>query len=342
MELIDYQFIWFSVFVILITGYAVLDGFDLGVGILHLLSKEDRERRLMLNSIGPVWDGNEVWLVTAGGALFAGFPIIYATLCSGFYIPTMALLGALIFRAVSIEVRSKSPQIWWRWLWDILFALASFLITFILGLLMGNLIRGVPLDAEGEFSGHLSDIMHAYPALVGLFTTALFTMHGAIYLMMKTEGDFHEKMRRFVNPSIITFIMLYAATSFSTLIYYPHMVASIKDSMVFFVVATINVFAIANIPREIQKGRDGRAFISSSLNIICLMALYGLGTYPNVVRDIIPPHLNSLTIFNSSSSLKTLQILLLIALIGIPLVVSYTISVYWIFRGKVRLEENSY
>jgi len=342
MDLADYQFIWFSIFVILITGYAILDGFDLGVGILHLLSKKDEERRLMLNSIGPVWDGNEVWLVTAGGALFAGFPVIYATLCSGFYVPAMALLGALIFRAVAIEVRSKSPSPTWRWAWDVLFALGSFLIAFILGLLMGNLIRGVPLDAEGEFAGHLGDLLQPYPALVGLFTTALFTMHGSIYLMMKTEGAFHEKMRKFVNPSIITFIMLYAMTSFATLIYYPHMVESIKHSAPFFVVAVINMFAIANIPREIHKGRDGRAFISSSINLICLMALYGLGTYPNVVRDIVPPHLNSLTIFNSSSSLKTLQILLLMAIIGIPLVASYTISIYWIFRGKVRLEENSY
>ncbi len=342
MTLPDYQFIWFSIFVILITGYAILDGFDLGVGILHLLSKRDEERRLMLNSIGPVWDGNEVWLVTAGGALFAGFPPIYATLCSGFYTLTMALLGALIFRAVAIEVRSKSTNLLWRWMWDILFALASLLIAFILGLALGNLIHGVPLDEEGEFSGHLGHIFHFYPILVGLLSTALVTMHGSIYLMMKTEGEFHEKMRKFVNPSIISFIILYGITTMATLIYLPHMIESFRERPIFFLVALLNMLAIANIPREIYLGRDWRAFISSSVNIICLMAIYGIGTYPNVIRDLLNPHEHSLTIYNSSSSETTLQILLIIALIGVPMVAAYTIGVYWIFRGKVHLDEHSY
>lgn len=342
MLLTELQFIWFSIFVILITGYAILDGFDLGVGILHLFSKKDEERRIMLNSIGPVWDGNEVWLVTAGGALFAGFPPIYATITSGFYMPTMVLLGGLIFRAVAIEVRSKSHHIWWRWTWDILFALASFMIAFVLGLMMGNLIQGVPLDIEGEFSGELSHLLSPYPILIGFMTTALFTMHGSIYLMMKTEGPFHEKMRAFVNPSIILFILTFVVTSFATLIYFPHMVQIFHMRPSFFGVAIVSILAIANIPREISMNRDGRAFISSCINIICLMALYGLGTFPNAVRNSLDPDHGSLTIFNSSSSELTLKILLLMAIIGVPLVIAYTVSVYWIFRGKVRLEGNSY
>lgn len=338
----DLEFIWFTAFVLLATGYAILDGFDLGVGMLHLFSKKDEERRLMLNSIGPVWDGNEVWLVTAGGALFAGFPAVYATLCSAFYIPIMILLTGLIFRAVAIEVRSKQPMAWWRWLWDVLFSFASFVIAFGLGITMGNLIRGIPLDANKEFIGDFSSLVDFYVILVGIMTVALFSMHGAIYILMKTEGELHEKMRQWINPSIIFFIITYATVTMATLIYMPHMVHAIQERPIFFLVAIANMLAIANIPREISKGRDGRAFISSCLNIILLMTLYAIGTYPNAIRAINEPENLSLTIFNSASSQLTLEILLLIAIIGIPMVVAYTFAIYWIFKGKVRLDATSY
>lgn len=336
------EFIWFTVFVILLTGYAVLDGFDLGVGMLHLFSKKDEERRVMLNAIGPVWDGNEVWLVTAGGALFAGFPPIYATICSAFYLPVMVLLGGLIFRAVAIEFRSKQSSLLWRWSWDVLFSLGSLIIAFGLGLVMGNLIRGIPLDIEGEFTGTLGFLFHPYALLMGVLTVALFSMHGGIYILMKTEGELHDKLRTWINPLIIFYIMCNAIATTSTLIYQPHMALAIQDRPVFFLVALINMFAIANIPREIARGKDGWAFISSCVNIICLLALYGIGTYPNVVRAINDPKNLSLTIFNSASSAKTLEILLLIAIIGIPLVVSYTLTIYWVFKGKVKLESTSY
>jgi cytochrome bd ubiquinol oxidase subunit II len=338
----ELEFLWFSVFVILATGYAILDGFDLGVGMLHLFSKSDHERRLMLNSIGPVWDGNEVWLVTAGGALFAGFPDVYATLCSAFYIPIMVLLAGLIFRAVAIEVRSKRPMSWWRWTWDVLFSLASLVIAFGLGIVMGNLIRGIPLNEAKEFTGDFVDLLHPYALLVGVLTLAVFFMHGTIYILMKTEGQLHDKMRAWVNPSIIFFIITYATTTMATLIYMPHMVAAIQDRPIFFVIAIVNMLAIANIPREIQRGRDGWAFISSCANIALLMALYGVGTYPNAVRAINDPAGLSLTIYNAASSQKTLMILLLIAIIGIPMVACYTVAVYWIFKGKVKLEGTSY
>lgn len=336
------EFIWFTVFVILLTGYAILDGFDLGVGMLHLFSTKDTERRLMLNAIGPVWDGNEVWLVTAGGALFAGFPAIYATVCSAFYLIVMLLLSGLIFRAVAIEFRSKHESPVWRWAWDVLFSLASLVIAMGLGIVMGNLIRGIPLDLEGEFIGEVSSLFHPYALLVSLFTVILFAMHGGIFILMKTEGELHEKLRSLVNPLIICFIMLYACTTFITLIYQPHMVEALRERPFIFIVALVNMFAVANIPREISRGNDGKAFLSSCLNIICLLALYGIGTYPNVVRAINDPEHLSLTIYNSASSQKTLEILLFIAVIGVPLVISYTIGIYWIFRGKVRLESTSY
>lgn len=336
------EFIWFTIFVILLTGYAILDGFDLGVGMLHLFSKKDEERRLMLNSIGPVWDGNEVWLVTAGGALFAGFPDVYATFCSAFYTPIMLLLSGLIFRAVAIEFRSKQPMPWWRWTWDILFSLASLIIALALGLVMGNLIPGIPLDEHKEFIGSLADFLHPYSLLISVMAVALFSMHGTIYILMKTEGELHDKMREWVNPSIIFFIMCYGIATAATLIYMPHMTESIKDRPIFFVIALINMLAIANIPREVHHGRDGRAFASSCCNIICLMALYGIGTYPNVIRAINDPANLSLTIYNSASSPLTLQILLIIAVIGVPLVLAYTFIIYWVFHGKVKLEATSY
>lgn len=333
--------LWFIVFVILVTGYAILDGFDLGVGMVHLFSKKDEERRIMLNSIGPVWDGNEVWLVTAGGALFAGFPDAYATLCSAFYIPVMLLLTGIIFRAVAIEFRSKQPHAWWRWTWDILFSVASFIITFGLGIVLGNLVRGIPLDANKEFVGDFLSLLNPYAILVSFLTVSLVAMHGAIFVLMKTEGELHEKIRAWINPLIINYIIFYATCTMATLIYQPHMVEAFKDRPFFFVIGVLNMLAIANIPREIHKNRDYMAFVSSCANIILLMVLYGIGSFPQMVRAINNPEY-SLTIYNAASSDLTLQILLLIAVIGIPLVLSYTFMIYWIFHGKVRIDQNSY
>lgn len=296
----------------------------------------------MLNSIGPVWDGNEVWLVTAGGAIFSGFPEVYATLCTAFYIPLMALLSGIIFRAIAIEFRSKQPMAWWRWMWDIFFSLASLLIAFALGVAVGNMIRGFPIGADREFAGTFDDLVHPYVLLVGLMAVALFTMHGAIYILMKTEGELHDKMRRWVNPSIIFFIMCYAITTMATLIYMPHMTEAIKNRPVFMLIGLINMFAIANIPREVFKGRDRRAFACSCINIICLMTLYAIGTFPNIMRATNAPDELSLTVYNASSSLMTLEILLIMALIGMPIVCAYTVSVYWIFHGKVKLDHSSY
>lgn len=339
---LDLQVAWACIVVVLLAGYAILDGFDLGVGMLHLFSKSDEERRLMLNSIGPVWDGNEVWLVTAGGAIFAGFPHVYATLCSAFYMPIMLLLTVLILRAVAIEFRSKQPMAWWRWTWDILFSLASAVIALCLGIVMGNMIRGIPLDANKEFIGDLEHLFNPYALLVGLMTVALFFMHGSIYILMKTEGELHEKMRRRVNPAIIFFIICYAITTMATLIYLPYMTDAIRDRPHFFIIGLVNMLAIANIPREIHLGNDGRAFISSCVNILCLLLLYAVGTAPNLVRAINDPANFSLTLANSSSSLLTLEIMMIIALIGMPIVCAYTFSIYWIFHGKVKLDSSSY
>src|SRR3989338_3916968 len=190
---LDLNLIWFVMIGILFSGYAMLDGFDLGVGALHLFAKTDHERRIMINAIGPVWDGNEVWLVTGGGALFAAFPDVYATLASGFYLAVMLLLCSLIFRAVAIEFRSKQPMKWWRQMWDVAFSLASILGSLLIGIALGNLVRGIPLDAQHEYAGTFLGLLNPYALLVGVTTLALCMMHGAIYLVLKTDGALHRR-----------------------------------------------------------------------------------------------------------------------------------------------------
>jgi cytochrome d ubiquinol oxidase subunit II len=341
-EYFSLEFLWFIIIISLLTGFVVLDGFDFGVGMFHLFSKKDEERRIMLNAIGPVWDGNEVWLVTAGGAIFAGFPHAYATLCSAFYIPLMILLSGLIFRAVAIEFRSKQPMAWWRWFWDILFSAASLIISLGLGFVMGNLIAGIPLDPYKEFSGRFLDLIHPYSILVGLFTTTIFAVHGLIYILMKTEGELHDRLRRWVSPSISFFIAFYILTTTATLIFYPHMRTAMEARPLLYFVAVINAFAVGNILWQSLRGRDGWAFISSCVNLVCLMVLYATGTYPNLVRAINDPENLSLTLQSAASSPKTLGILLLMVVMGLPLVAGYTFAIYWVFRGKVKLHSTSY
>jgi cytochrome d ubiquinol oxidase subunit II len=339
--MLDLGTIWFVLIGVLFAGYAILDGFDLGVGALHLFTRKDEERRVMLNSIGPVWDGNEVWLVTGGGALFAAFPDVYATVFSGFYLAFVLLLVALIFRAVAIEFRSKQPMRWWRQMWDVGFAGGSLLSSFLIGVAMGNIAWGVPLDAHGEYAGTFWTLLRPYPILLGVTTVALFMMHGAIYSVMKTEGELQMRIRGWINNTIIFFIICYAITTMATLLYVPHMAARVRANPWLFAFALVNMLAIANIPREIHRGREGRAFISSCLAMIALMGLFGLEMYPNLVFSN-PDPANSLSISNASSSTKTLGIMLTIALIGVPAVLAYTVSIYWIFRGKVRLDKMSY
>lgn len=340
-EALDLNLIWFFLVGILLTGYAMLDGFDLGVGILHLLTKTDEHRRLMLNAIGPVWDGNEVWLVTGGGALFAAFPDVYATVFSGFYLPFMILLVMLIFRAVAIEFRSKEPMSWWRQAWDDSFSISSTTSALLFGVALGNIALGIPLSPQGEFTGTFLGLLNPYALLVGLTTVALFAMHASIYVVMKTEGELQAQARGWIKNTIAFFVICYVTTTMATLLYVPQMTEHVRNQPGFFVLALMNMLAIAAIPREIYYGRDVQAFAFSCLNIALLMALFGLGVFPYMVPS--NPHWQyGLTIYNAASSQKTLEIMLIIAMLAIPMVTAYTISIYWIFRGKVKLDGKSY
>jgi cytochrome d ubiquinol oxidase subunit II len=337
---LDPHLVWFLLVGILLAGYAVLDGLDLGVGALHLFVRRDDERRVFLNAIGPVWDGNEVWLVTGGGALFAAFPGVYATVFAGFYLPMMVLLFALIFRAVAIEFRSTQPGVAWRSTWDASFSVASVLASLLFGVAFGNVIWGIPIDAAGEYAGGLLNLLHPYALLTGVTTVALFTMQGAIYLVLKTEGALQARVRAWVNDAIIFFVICYATTTMATLVYVPHMTHAIRGHPILFVPALATMLAIANVPREIHHGRVFRAFLSSSGAVFGLMGLVGIGMFPNLVTATDPAR--SLTIYNAASSEGTLGTMLVIALIGVPLVLAYTATVYWVFRGKVRLDSASY
>ncbi|MCB2199739.1 cytochrome d ubiquinol oxidase subunit II [bacterium] len=332
---------WYILVGVLFTGYAILDGFDLGTGALHLFTKKDVHRRTLLNAIGPVWDGNEVWLVTGGGALFAAFPEVYATAFSGFYTAFILLLFMLIFRAVSIDVRSKQEGTRWRAFWDGAFAVSSIVASLLIGVALGNIAYGVPLTENGIYHGSVMAQLNPYALIVGVTTVALFMMHGAIYLVMKTEGELNELIRSWIRPTMIFFFLMYAITTLATLLFVPNMTEPFKQNPLLFFVPLLNILAIANIPREIHHGREFRAFLSSCLAMVALMALFGIGMFPDLIHSNPNPEY-SLTAFNAASSVKTLKIMLNIALIGMPLVLAYTVSIYWIFRGKVKMDNMSY
>lgn len=337
----DLNFFWFVILGVLLTGYAILDGFDLGVGIMHLFAKEDLDRRLLMNSIGPLWDGNEVWLVTFGGAMFAAFPHAYATAFSGFYLPFMLLLFALIFRAVSMEFRSKQEMRWWRQAWDISFTVASTLATFLFGVAVGNMMIGLPIGADMEFAGTLLGLLGPFPLLIGAFAVATFAMHGSIYLYLKTEGDLQQRIHRWMWTTFGIFLVLYIFVTMATLVMLPSAVTNFRDIPWAWVVVVLNVLAIANIPRAIYLGKPGYAFISSSATIAALTFLFGFALFPNLIVSSLDPAWN-LTIYNAASSQKTLGIMRWFALIGMPFVLTYTIAIYWIFRGKTKLGKFSY
>ena len=335
-------YIWYSVVVLAMICYAMLDGFDLGVGLLHPFAKSDKERRIFLNSIGPVWDGNEVWLVIVGGTLFAGFPEVFGTLFSAFYIPTMILLMGLMYRAVSIEFRSKQPSKRWRSTWDYIFASGSFVIAFGVGVLLANLIDGIPLDENHNFVGNFWTFVQPYDLLVGVMTVTLFTMHGAIYLVMKTEGELHDRIRSWVPRTIAFFLILYIMVTLITLYRKPYMMINMTAYPVLFVIPLGTLVSILFVPYLMKKQLDGWAFLASCLSIAFLICLVAVGTFPSIVRSSINPSANSLLIANSASSPLTLKVLLVIVAVGVPLVFAYGFYIYRVFRGKVKLDATSY
>ncbi len=335
--------LWFVLFVAIIAGYLVLDGFDIGVGILHpFAARNDEERRVSLNSIGPIWDGNEVWLVIGGGVLFAGFPIVYAALFSGFYWAFMLVLMVLILRTVAIEFRSKGESDSWRRWWDTVFFAASAGLALLLGVAFGNLIRGVPLDEQGEVNiGNLFDLLHPFAIWIGITTVLMLALHGAHYLNLKTEGALQARVRR----SIPWLTGLFAIAAVASVVFIGIVNSGIFDAYsddiwpVIFPLGAVGAFTAGVV--LMRSGQDLAAFACSAATVALVLFSVAAGLYPNLLISSTDSQYN-MTTSNAASADNTLTVMLVVAIIGIPFILLYTAGVYYLFRGKVRLSASSY
>ena len=337
----DLNLTWVLLFGVLIAGYAILDGFDLGVGVLHLFTKDEEEKRMNINAIGPVWDGNEVWLLTGGGALFAAFPPVYATAFSGFYLALMLLLAALIARAVSMEFRGKVDSPKWRNIWDWAFGLGSFLPALLFGVAVGNVLRGVPIDARGEFVGTFLGLLNPYALLIGVLSLVMFTMHGALYLVMKTEGEQQMRAKMTATRLWPIFVVLYVLATVASYLVSPYLFESAFSRVPFWVCAVIAFLGIVYVPIAMRQDKAFSAFIASSAAIAGLIGISLTSMFPKLLPSSVDLAY-SLTAYNASSTPPTLTAMLIIALIGMPLVLVYTFVIYRVFKGKVVLTPDSY
>lgn len=338
---IDYPTWWFLVVGAVFSGYAILDGFDLGAGSLHLFFKTDESRRIALNAVGPVWDGNEVWLVIGGGTLFAGFPVFYGTLLSAMYIPFMLFLLFIILRAISIEFRSKEKMKWWRQTWDVLYSISSGTLAILLGVVLGNVLQGMELDQNFEFVGNWLEFLNPFALLTGFTTLALMTLHGGIYLCIKTEGKLFEKVKNLVKYANIAFIVLFVILSIYALIYFPHLSDRFKETPLLFIVPILAILSIANVPRLLSKQKFIQSFLFTSATFAFLLIIVAIELFPRLLLSTTN-EANSITIYNAASSDGSLAIMLSFVAIGVPLIASYTFFVYKAFWGKVKLDETSY
>jgi cytochrome d ubiquinol oxidase subunit II len=315
----------------------MLDGFDLGVGILQpFLGRNDGERRVIVNTVGPVWDGNEVWLITAGGATFAAFPAVYATMFSYLYTPLLIILFALIIRGVAFEFRGKGEADSWRKLWDGAIFLGSFLPALLFGVAFGNIFQGLPMDAEG-YHGSLFALLNPYGLLTGVFFMLLFLVHGSLWLSMRAASGIGERAASLAGKLwyllLVVAVAFLAYTKFATDLYNNFVIAPFM-----FALPALAVLGLLGIKVFSAKGRQLAAFFSSCLTIVMVVATGLFGLFPR----LLPSSMDSaytLTAFNASSSEYTLKIMTVVALIFVPIVIAYQIWVYRVFSGKLTVEE---
>jgi cytochrome d ubiquinol oxidase subunit II len=324
MELHD---VWFVLIAVLWIGYFFLEGFDFGVGVLtKLLARNRPERRVLINTIGPVWDGNEVWLLSAGGATFAAFPEWYATLFSGFYLPLLLILVSLIVRGVAFEYRAKRPEENWQRNWEHAIFWCSLIPAFLWGVAFGNIVRGVKLDQSHEYVGTVLDLLNPYALLGGLVTLTLFTFHGAVFTALKTVGEIRERAR-----TLALWVGLVAAGLALLFLLWTQVENGDGQSLVALLVA---VAALVGALLANQVGREGWSFAFSGVTIVAAVAMLFLTLFPNVM----PSSLNdewSLTVTNASSSPYTLKIMTWCAVIATPIVMLYQGWTYWVFRKRI-------
>lgn len=329
----DLNTLWFILIAILFTGFFFLEGFDYGVGmVLPFLGKNDSERRMIINSIGPFWDGNEVWLLTAGGATFAAFPHWYATMFSGFYIALVLMLFALIVRGVAFEFRSKDKRPGWRNFWDWMIFIGSGVPALLWGVAVGNLLIGVPIDAKMNYVGGFFNLLNPYALVGGLAFVALFLTHGAVFLSLRTSDEMAERARSVAKlawiPTVVLVVLFVVASFFVTDIFSKPGVNGLPAA----VVAAVALLAAGWF---LLSHRDGWAFVTTGLTIAFSTVMVFAGMFPRVMISNLNPQW-SLTIQNASSSPYTLQVMTVVAVLFVPVVLLYQAWTYWIFRQRVQ------
>lgn len=328
----DLELIWFILIAVLFIGYFFLEGFDFGVGILMpLLSNDDVDRRVIINTIGPFWDANEVWLITAGGAMFAAFPHWYATLFSGFYLPLFLILLALILRAVGFEFRSKRDMSWWRTMCDSFIFAGSLLPAFLWGVALTNIVMGLPIGADMNMQAGLPSLLNGYALLGGLAAVAMFTLHGSLFLSLRTAGDVHERATRLSKrlwmPAGILLLIF-------ALLGYRYTVLFEGLGLIPGTLPTITILSYIAIRVFIGVDRMGWAFGAAGLTIAVATIVAFEGMFPNVMPSSINSEF-SLTIYNAASSDTTLTIMSFVALVFVPIVLAYQAWSYWVFKERV-------
>jgi cytochrome d ubiquinol oxidase subunit II len=343
--------LWFILVAFMIAAYVVLDGFDLGAGVIYLTAaRTPTERRAILRAIGPVWDGNEVWLLAAGGTLYFAFPLLYASSFSGFYLPLMIVLWLLMLRGIGIELRAHMDNPVWRGFFDFIFFASSALLTIFFGAALGNVVRGVPLAPDQYFFEPLwtdfrvgvdNGVLDWYTTLTALIALVTLTAHGALYIAAKTEGDLNRNTRRVAERLWPLQLLLTAAGLIASVSVRPAGLDNYKNHAIGFVIPVVVFGALAVLMHAIIKRRDKIAFLASSLYIVGMLTGAGFALYPNLLPASTDPA-RSLTIYNAAAGRHGLAVGLIWWILGMILVLSYFFFVYRMFRGKVRLEGEGY
>jgi len=331
----DLNILWFILVTVLFCGFFFLEGFDYGVGILlPFIAKKDNERRAVINTIGPVWDGNEVWMITAGGAMFAAFPHMYATLFSGFYVALVIMLLGLIIRGVAFEFRSKRDDQAWRNRWDWAIFIGSLVPAVLWGVAVSNLIRGVAIEADMNYYGGLLPLLNPYALLGGLVFLGLFTLHGASFLAIKLKGELNQKVKHIASKLWFFVVVLVVA-----FLVWTYLATDILNNPGFdgLIPAILAAAALLAYGWFLKNDREGNLFISGGLSIILATVMVFSGLFPRLMISTLDPTY-SLTIYNASSSTYTLKIITIVAAIFVPIVLAYQGWTYWIFRKRLSPE----
>ncbi len=333
--------IWFLLWGVLWAVYFMLDGFDLGLGtVMPAVAKTEEERRLVYRAMGPFWDGNEVWLITAGGVTFAAFPATYAVLFSGLYTPLMLLLFALILRGVTFAFRGKVDDPRWRRIWDVCLVVGSFLPALLLGVAFANLFKGLPIDGEGIFQGNLFTLLNPYGLVGGLLFVAIFAMHGSLWLTTKAEGELQAQggsVAKKIWPLVLLLAVIFLLASLRVTNLYDNYVAN----PVLFLIPALAVLALLATRVFMAMSSWWKAFMASAVTIVSTTLFGVVGLYPNLIPSTIDPRF-SMTVTNSSSSPLTLKIMLVVALTFVPIVIAYQVWVHFLFKDKLGDEEVAY